>query len=84
MPAGDGGGDPAVIQRIPDSERREWYELGLKMGLLTPLERQAMVYWASGVGYTRIAYTLGVPRETARGRIQRALTRINLAVRPAE
>lgn len=62
-------------------ERKQWLTLGRSLGLLTLKQEQAISLWANGYGYGRVAYMLGVPRETARSRIQRGLVRVELAIR---
>jgi len=62
-------------------ERGQWLTLGRELGLLTTKQDQAIALWANGYGYGRVATLLGVPRETARSRIQRGLVRVELAVR---
>lgn len=42
----------------------------------TPAQLQALDYWRHGYGYKRIALVLGIPRDAARGRIERALDNI--------
>lgn len=44
----------------------------------TPLQLEALDYWRHGYGYKRISIILGIPRETARSRIDRALTTIRI------
>lgn len=74
--------DSAVMT---EPERRlVWLNLGQELGVLTDLQEEAMVLWATGVGYKRVGHVLGVPRETARSRIQRGLERIHLVVRPQD
>lgn len=67
----------------PD-ERRQWLDLGRELDVLTRLQEEALILWATGAGYNRVAYILGVPRETARSRIQRGLDRIRIVVRPPD
>lgn len=64
-------------------ERNQWLALGRELRILTAKQDQALSLWANGYGYSRVAYMLGVTRETARSRIQRGLVRVELAVRSA-
>lgn len=60
----------------------QWLMLGRQLGLLTAKQDQAIALWANGYGYGRVATLLGVPRDTARSRIQRGLAGVERAVRP--
>lgn len=49
----------------------------------TPAQLEALTYWRRGFGYKRIALALKIPRDAARGRIDRALANIDRALEDA-
>lgn len=63
------------------NERTQKLMLGRELGLLTDKQDEAIQLWADGYGYGWVARLLGVPRETARSRIQRGIVRVDLAAR---
>lgn len=50
----------------------------------TQEERDALAYYASGLGYRATARALGISRDAARGRIERAMTKVAKAIKEEE
>lgn len=60
-----------------DQERRDVYQFARQahqQKLLTTGQIHALQFWSQGVGYKRIGVALGISRDAARGRVDRALS----------
>ena len=60
-----------------DQERRDIYVLAQQAWrdkLLSTQQLHALQFWSQGIGYKRIGAALGISRDSARGRVDRALT----------
>jgi len=60
--------------RITDTEWKT------ALTICTPAQLQALDYWRHGYGYKRIGIILGIPRDTARTRIDAGRGRLNRAL----
>lgn len=63
-------------------ERRALLAEARESGALAELsepQRQAIELWAAGCGYKRMAVTLQISRDSARGRVDRAVMALRLA-----
>lgn len=61
---------------MTELERRQVYEFAREAwreNLITTQQLHALQFWSQGIGYKRIGAALGISRDSARGRVDRAL-----------